>query len=379
MSSLYVHLPFCTQKCHYCDFVITTNKSELYRERVLNALSQEIRYLCEKYGSRRIETLYFGGGTPSILSSQEFEELVKTLSSHFSWSKSAEFAIELNPEDCTREKLKHYRTLGVSRVSLGVQSFEDETLKKIGRAHGTREIYQAIDFIRSEGFENFNLDLICRLPGVSPAQWQKTLKKAISFAPTHLSIYDLEIHTKTLFGYKEAAGALSLPTTEDHYKMILDAVEILRAAGFKHYEIANFSKPGFESKHNLNYWKNGEYYGFGPGAYSYLDQKRFRNAATVKRYLEKFEELQAPEPDEVDKLTAEQIEVETLITGLRLEEGMNLNQFDLIRTEVEENMKSLIDEEMMIRTEDNIKLTHKGRFLAEQTFMRLIPEAKSSS
>lgn len=370
---LYVHIPFCFKKCHYCNFVITTDRSPELRRQFLTALEQEAAEARTRYGTLTFETLYLGGGTPSELSVEEMTCIFELLRKHFRFSENPEITCEINPGDIDEEKLRAHRTLGVNRIGLGAQSFNENLLRIINRPHGVREILDAAALLEKLGFLNVSLDLIIRLPGQTLDDVRHSLSQAVSLHVNQVTVYDLEVHEKTVFGVRQKQGRLKLPTSEEHEQMF-DLVEFeLAEAGYVHYELLSFARPGFESKHNLIYWNNGEYLGLGPGAFSYLRGVRYQFARDVNRYLRKCL-VQDWTNDAEDHLTEEEKETETLLTGLRLKEGVDLNRFRLIRERIEQRTIPFLEEQLMARTGSRIYLTARGRRVAEKMFQELIAD-----
>lgn len=371
MRGLYLHLPFCLKKCHYCNFVITTKRTAGFRERFFRALFGEIAHSREKYGRLGFDTLYLGGGTPSALSAEEMETLIETLRRDFDFSAGHEFTCEVNPGDVDRSKLEIYRSLGINRISLGVQAFQDSLLEDMGRPHTTADTLETWRLLRDLGFDNISFDLINGLPAQSVENFEDSLRKTIELEAAQLSLYDLDVHEKTVYGLRRREGRLSLPEEEKRAEMFTRAGELMTAAGYVNYEISTFAKPGFESRHNLGYWHNQEYLGLGPGAFSYLEGIRFQFAPDVSRYLEKCEAGDW-RPDSADELTAEKKEIETLLTGLRLQKGISIDQFVLIRSSLEAKLAEIQPQGLIAREGSHIRLSPRGRFLAETTFALLV-------
>ncbi len=372
MHGLYLHIPFCGKKCHYCDFVITTDRTLPMRERFFAALEKEILHARERYGALRFESLYLGGGTPSVLSAAEMERLLKSLRTAFEFIPGFEFTCEMNPEDADAEKLQAFRALGVNRVSLGVQSLNDSLLETTGRIHNAAAVSTAVESIQRAGISNISMDLMLRLPGQTAADVKETVEKIISLGPGQVSVYDLSVHPETVFGRRQGSGKLALPDEMLHGEMYECTENLLTRAGFVQYELTNFARPGFESRHNMIYWKNREYLGLGPGAFSYMEGVRYQLAPTVQCYLEKCEAGDWTRDSE-DVLTAEKKEIETLLTGLRLKQGIDLGQFKIIRGRLERQIQTL-GAGLVERRGDTLTLAPRGKFLAEAVFAELVGE-----
>ena len=371
MRGLYLHIPFCDKKCHYCNFVITTKQSGEDRKRFISAIAKEAEYAANKYGRLSFDTLYLGGGTPSVLSPTEIEQILRFVKKYFDVANGAEVSCEVNPGDGDFEKFAQYRDLGINRISLGVQSMEDSILQDMNRTHSADDIIKTFGLLKAAGFSNISVDLMTRLPGQSVKLFCDSLDRCLSLQPTQISLYDLEVHESTVFGLRKKRGELVLPVEDDHVAMMNYAEDRLDQAGFNHYEVLNFAKPGFESKHNLVYWKNREYLGLGPGAFSYLQKKRYQFADTVKRYYEKMD-VGDWQNDQQDQLDAEKIEWENLIASIRLADGVDLDQFPLIRNKINQKIENLFESGVIEWNQSRVKLTRRGRFLIETVLAELV-------
>ncbi len=371
MRGLYIHIPFCETRCHYCNFVTTAAPSPDLRERFFKALFAEIQQAHRSYGRLTFDTLYLGGGTPSSLSVPEIERLVEEIHASFEFKKGYEFTCEFNPGDGEEVKLKALREIGVNRISLGCQSFRDELLQRLGRRHTARDITDTVARIRKEGISNISFDLMLRLPGQTVLDFRDSVQKCVELDASQVSLYDLEVHEGTPFGKFQKEAKLDLPGEEDHARMYESAIEMLTNANYEHYEISNFAKPGLASRHNLIYWYNQEYLGLGPGAFTYLGGTRSQLAPDLARYLEKYEAGDWKN-DLEDKLSEEEKETETLVTGLRLREGVRPALFPKIRGALKDRLETLCGEGLMERSGENVRLTARGKFLSEDVFSFLI-------
>ncbi|MDP8964520.1 MAG: radical SAM family heme chaperone HemW [Cyanobacteriota bacterium] len=329
-SSAYVHIPFCRRRCYYCDFPISvvgdkaTGSTSGTIAQYVEVLSQEIKTTPAPI--RSLQTVFFGGGTPSLLSVEQLGRILDTLNQHFGISAEAEISMEMDPGTFSREQLKGYQDAGVNRVSLGVQAFQDELLSVCGRSHNAIDIFAAIALLRQVEIPDISLDLISGLPHQTLEQWQESLEIAVKLAPTHISSYDLIVEPVTPFGRQYAPGAKPLPTDDTAAKMYELAQEILTSAGYEHYEISNYALPGHQCRHNRVYWQNRPYYGFGMGAASYVQGCRFTRPRTRREYYAWVQQLieaggvvDCPETPEAEIL------LETLMLGLRLAEGLSLS------------------------------------------------------
>ncbi len=328
-TSIYIHIPFCRRRCYYCDFPISVvgdkggKSASLMVEEYLAALIKDIQ-LTTKI-AHPIQTIFFGGGTPSLLSPAELSSIIETIALHFGIATDAEISMEIDPGTFNRDRLQGYLAAGLNRFSLGVQTFEPELLQICGRSHTLEDVTEAIDIIEQLNVENFSLDLITGLPHQTLEQCQTSLQKAIAIAPKHLSCYDLVLEPVTAFGKQYQPGETPLPDDDDTAQMYRLTRQTLTAAKYEHYEISNYARPGYQCQHNRVYWENKPYYGFGMGAASYVNNKRFTRPRTRREYyawLEAGAVVDAPEISATDYL------LETLMLGLRLTEGVNTVQFE---------------------------------------------------
>jgi len=330
-KSLYLHIPFCKRRCFYCDFAITTG-GETLRQQYVDALCQEIRLTVAQIPPiATLQTIFFGGGTPSLLSVGQVGQILDTIAKYFKIATDIDISLEANPGTVTVDSLRGYKALGVNRISLGAQAFQQELLDICGRGHSVAEIYEAVDAIKNAGIENFAIDLISGLPNQSMENWQDSLHEAIALEPKHLSVYDLTIEEGTAFGKRYQAGDRPLPSDESTVAMYLAAHELLSIAEYEHYEISNYAKPSYQSRHNLTYWHNQPFYGMGMGATSYIDRQRIDRPQKMRAYLDAISQWQtegigftAPILSDMEEL------MDTLMQGLRLAEGLSLNSLQKI-------------------------------------------------
>jgi putative oxygen-independent coproporphyrinogen III oxidase len=323
---LYVHLPFCKTKCPYCDFYSVTDDTLI--SAYLAALDREARLYRDQFPA--FDSLFLGGGTPSWLDEAHIAALMKNLRRHFTFAPDSEITLEANPDDITAEKLTLWRELGINRLSLGVQSFDEAELRFLGRRHTARQTAAAIDLIRAAGFTNLGLDLMYGLPGQSLDTWVKTLETALSFSPQHLSCYQLTIEVggtlalQTPLARRVARGQISLPDEETQREFFLLTANFLTDRGYLHYEVANFARDEhYICRHNVKYWTRTPYLGLGPAAHSFLAGRRWWNISSVAQYCSSLSAGKAPVAGE-ESLTPEQIRLETLALGFRTREGVSL-------------------------------------------------------
>ncbi len=323
-TSAYLHIPFCRRRCYYCDFPISV-VGDRARGETNPAIADYVTLLCQeiKLAPRGapLQTVFLGGGTPSLLAANQVEQLLQTLNQQLGLATNAEISLEVDPGTFTLPQLQAYRAAGVNRLSLGAQAFQDNLLAECGRSHTVNQIEQAVEMIQQAGFTNFSLDLISGLPGQTLEQWQASLKAAIALQPTHLSAYDLVLEPGTVFGKRYQPDDVRLPTDHTSAQMYRLAGSTLAAAGYQHYEISNYAQAGWQCRHNRVYWLNQPYYGFGMGATSYIDQQRFSRPRTRREY---YEWLKAGAAIAIPTVTRLDEWLETLMLGLRLAEGLSL-------------------------------------------------------
>ena len=371
-TSAYVHIPFCTQICYYCDFSKVFIKNQPVDD-YLQALIREF----ESYDIKQLRTLYIGGGTPTSITAQQLDYLLTNLTKHLDLSVLEEFTIEANPGDLTDDKIEVLKKSAVNRVSLGVQTFNDKQLKRIGRSHNEAQIYSTIDHLKTAGFDNISIDLIYALPGQTMEDVKENVAKAIALDIPHLSLYSLILEHHTVFMNKMRRGKLNLPQEDLEAEMFEYIIAELEANGFDHYEISNFTKPGFESRHNLMYWDNAEYYGVGAGASGYLNGVRYRNRGPIQHYLKAVSEGNARLSEEV--LTKDEMMEEELFLGLRKKSGVSIAKFEeKFGVSFEERYGQIVIElrqqGLLVPDDKVVRMTKKGLFLGDTVAERFILE-----
>ena len=371
-SSAYVHIPFCTQICYYCDFSKVFIKNQPV-DAYLEHLIQETR----SYEIGKLRTLYIGGGTPTALSAQQLAYLLTELPKVMDLSEVEEFTIEANPGDLDPDKIAVLKDSQVNRVSLGVQTFDNKMLKKIGRSHQEQDIYDNIHHLKQAGFDNISIDLIYALPGQTMDQVKENVAKAIDLDIPHMSLYSLILENHTVFMNRMRRGKLPLPKEEMEAEMFEYIIEELEKAGFEHYEISNFSKPGFESRHNLVYWDNAEYYGLGAGASGYVDGIRYKNHGPIRHYLEAVEAGKARITEE--HLTLEEKMEEELFLGLRKKTGVSKERFEekfgvSFDQRYGQVVASLTEQGLLVPDDKQVRMTKRGLFLGDTVAEKFILE-----
>ncbi|WP_019502446.1 radical SAM family heme chaperone HemW [Pseudanabaena sp. PCC 6802] len=331
VESIYLHIPFCLRRCFYCDFAITTGGQDL-KARYVDAICWEIVLTAAEIQQKHcppLQTIFFGGGTPSLLDVRQIATILETIDRQFGIADDVEISLEANPGTVTLESLRGYRSAGVNRISLGAQAFQQELLDLAGRGHGVDDIYTAVEAIALAGITNFSLDLISGLPHQNMHQWQESLARAIALQPTHLSVYDLTIEPSTAFGKRYQAGDRPLPTEAATVEMYLSASAQLQAAGYTHYEISNYARSGYQCRHNLTYWHNRPFYGVGMGATSYVDKCRIDRPRKLRDYFEMVAAWRdrGIAPNAPPTLPKDEL-LDTLMQGLRLAEGISLHKLN---------------------------------------------------
>lgn len=375
---LYVHIPFCKKKCEYCDFKSYADKEELIEEYV-----KWLKYELEEVGKGNrldyenhldnlaiVKTIYIGGGTPSLIDSKYISEILEVIKKNYTFAENTEITIEVNPGTVNKEKLEQYKKSGINRLSIGLQSTHDRLLKKIGRIHNYDDFLNTFKIARNVGFENINIDLMLGLPEQSIEDLEQSVEEVIKLNPEHISVYSLIVEEETPFYKKLEANELNLPEDDLERKMYWAVKEKLEKSGYIHYEISNFAKKGFESKHNLSCWNQDEYIGFGTSAHSYTNNIRYSNIDNIEEYINNFKTDNETENFVFhEKQNKESKMKEFMMLGLRKIEGISIKDFKsrfslnpifAYRKELEK----LVDEELIEIDGDNIRLTNKGLDLA---------------
>ncbi|MCX6379789.1 MAG: radical SAM family heme chaperone HemW [Armatimonadetes bacterium] len=373
--AIYVHIPFCTKHCAYCDFNTYVEKaqSEIVGDTV-EAICADIRQTAKSLNaeqrSRSIGSVFFGGGTPTFLSGEQITHILKTIRSSFVVQNDAEISSEANPTSSDSEKFGQMREAGFNRLSVGVQAFQDPILIAMDRFHTANEAEHALQTARTAGFDNLNLDLMFGLPKQRLSDWEESLQRALALETEHLSLYALTLEAGTRFERLYAGGKLELPGEDAETEMYERAIEILTSAGYQHYEVSNFALEGYQCRHNRVYWENREYIGFGAGAVSYLDGRRWKRERLPAQYIRKVREgldLSV----ESETLEPEGTLGETMMLGLRLRDGISLSKVQA-RFGIEplsyfaEPIADLERRGWLVRDEDTLKLSHAGLLLANE-------------
>ncbi len=324
MAGVYFHIPFCKQACHYCDFHFSTNLG--VKDQMLEMMLRELK-MRDGYLTEEVETIYFGGGTPSLLSPAEIDKLLQAVSKTFHVNANAELTLETNPDDMTFGKLVDFRALGVNRLSIGIQSFEDDVLRFMNRAHSSESAHQSISDARKAGFQNISVDIMYAIPRLSGARWRSQVEQVIDYQPEHISAYSLTIEDRTAFGNWLAKGKLLPVGDNETIEQLNLLLEKLDTAGYERYEVSNFARPGYYSRHNTSYWKGVPYLGIGPGAHSFDRVSRQYNVRNNHLYIREIARGNIPATVEV--LTVEEKINDYILTTLRTTWGMNLEKVKL--------------------------------------------------
>ena len=361
---LYIHIPFCVKKCNYCDFcsfdALKAEDKDLY----VSALCNELTHEFEALHGRTVDTVFFGGGTPSLLNEKQFENIFSVIGKYYNRTDSAELSAEINPATASMEKLRFMRSLGINRLSIGMQSLNDNELSLLGRAHTAKDFYSCFENARNSGFDNINVDLMYGIPEQTLSSFERTLDLTLSLGSEHISAYALKIEEGTPF-FKSRAS-LSLPDEDSEYNMYMLCAEKMKGAGYSHYEISNYAKVGRECRHNLRYWKDLEYIGVGVSAYSYFNNKRYGNTNNIADYISNSGICQKVN---IEKIGEREREYEYIMLALRLGCGIDDVEFKkLFGVSFFEKYDSAVrmfeNSEYAEKTGTNFHLTDKGMYVS---------------
>ncbi|QES89525.1 radical SAM family heme chaperone HemW [Rhizosphaericola mali] len=367
MASIYIHIPYCKKACYYCNFHFSTT---------LHSMSEMILSICKEIQLRStylpkneiIESIYFGGGTPSLLNDEQLSEILQTVRNQYNIAENAEVTLEANPDDIQKNKLAFWKSIGINRFSLGVQSFQNEDLVWMNRAHNSQQSLQSIKDIQEAGFENITIDLIYGTPTLSDENWEKNIETAIQLNIPHLSCYALTVEEGTALDKMIAQHKKENTDPDKQARHFEYLMQRLKTAGFDHYEVSNFGKPGFHSRHNSAYWQGKKYIGIGPSAHSFNGNSRQWNIANNAKYIQTLSNNEIP--FEIENLTPHQQLEEYIMTSLRTMEGLNLqliteNWGENSVQRIEKLAKKFLDNELMIKQNGYLILTDKGFLLAD--------------
>ena len=380
MPSVYIHIPFCLKKCLYCDFYSVTETEQV--EAFLDALTNEVTLSADRYKDTETSTIFFGGGTPSLLEPSQIERILIALGTVFRIVPDAEVTLEANPGTVTREKLRVFRALGINRLSLGIQSFLDAELHTLGRVHDRADALRSVGFARAAAFDDISLDLIYAIHGQNVASWEETLRAAVELTPQHISAYSLTVEDGTPLSRLVQAGEVRMTPSSLQAEMFEQAHAFLNAHGYEHYEVSNYALPGLRCRHNCNYWSHENYLGFGPSAHSFwkdIDGKGGRRSSNVEdlaAYVARLKDGQMPVGSE-EHVGPDELIHERIFLGLR-SSGLNLARlrqdlgYDIVahRGDV---IRNLLDERLALLEGDLLRLTPGGYLVCDEICERLFP------
>lgn len=364
-AGVYIHIPFCSSRCSYCDFATGIYQIE-FAERYVRALLDEIR--SSQLSGAPVDTIYFGGGTPSLLEPQQLARILEVVHEQFEIDPNAEITLEINPGSATPAKLLEFRELGINRASFGAQTFDDRELAKLGRSHTAADARRTYHDLRAAGFANISFDLIAGLPGQTLTGWESNVDEALALRPEHLSFYLLEVHSGTPLAQHIERGIQPVPDEDLAAVMYESMLERAEAAGYEHYEISNLCSPGFQSRHNTKYWTGEPYFGFGCSAHSYDGvSRRWSNERQVTEYVRLVEEGLKPLAEE-HELTMQDLKSEALFLGLRLMRGVSL---DLCK-DYEPDLARFREAGLLELDGDHVRLTRNGALLSNEVFSAFV-------
>ena len=368
--SLYIHIPFCVRKCLYCDFPSFSGMDGMFEDYV-RRLCREMGEAAPSFQGISVKSVFFGGGTPSILPPALMGRIMDKIMSAYDVNSDAEISMEANPGTLDAAKLREYKSMYFNRLSMGLQAWQDRLLERLGRIHRGGEFEDNFLQARDSGFKNINVDLMFSLPGQTMDDWQETLEKVIRLDPEHISAYSLIIEEGTPFFDMYEKGQITETDENTDRRMYYLAKEMLSDKGFRQYEISNFAKEGFECRHNITYWRTEEYRGFGLGAHSYVDGTRFHNSADMKEYMAGGGRL------DIEKLTPEEMQEEFMFMGLRMNEGISREEFlKRFKTDITsvygQEISELISEGLLTENKGRISLTDRGIDVSNQVFEKFI-------
>jgi oxygen-independent coproporphyrinogen-3 oxidase len=375
-AGIYIHIPFCRARCSYCDFATGPYDAPL-AERYVRAIAAEIKGFQSDESPTEVDTVYFGGGTPSLLAPAQASAILEAVRERFRVRADAEVTMEMNPGTLTLDALREFRGLGINRASFGAQTFDDAELKRLGRTHTAADVRRTFALLREAGFTNISFDLIAGLPAQTLPSWSRNLEEALALRPEHLSFYILEVHEGTPLAEQIRRGAQPRPDDDLAAEMYRMMLERARGAGYEHYEISNLCLPGYESRHNTKYWTNDAVYGFGCSAHSYDGRRtRWSNERDAARYTELIEAGHTPvvETIALDKRAAR---AETIFLGLRLMRGVNLAEYRArfgadLRDEYAADLARLSDAGLIELDDDLLRLTASGALFSNEVFVTFV-------
>lgn len=377
--SCYIHVPFCARICTYCDFYRIVHDSE-WEKRYIDAICTEIKMRFESMGAGKIEldTLYFGGGTPTVLSAESWERLIGTIRANCAISANTEFTTEANPESSTLEKLTVLRKLGANRISFGAQSFDSANLNRLGRLHNEAQVGIAVDTARSVGFQNISVDLMYGLPDETDSSFDNDLRRVVALEPQHISMYSLMLEGAVPLRYQVQRNEVSLPPDDVVATRYVRGVEFLSSHGFEHYEISNYAKSNYRCRHNMAYWQHGDYIAFGPAAVGTIGNQRYKNEPDIYRYVKQLAQRKLPVGD-LEEVSIGKRLIETIMLSLRLNSGLDYENlksefgFNIIK-ERQELIRALETDGDIVINDRHLRLTTQGMFRADLITTSMLPD-----
>ena len=373
MSGLYIHIPFCERKCIYCDFYSIEDRSSI--DRFLEALTIEMSSTASLVGELRFETIFIGGGTPSLLNPAQLKNIFRTIAAHYSLSDNLEITLEANPGTVTIENLSGYRALGINRISFGIQSFHADELRFLGRIHSAEQAVESIGLAREAGFSTISVDMMTSLPGQTVQRLEQSLERALALEPQHISVYNLIVEKGTPLHRMVESGEAVLVTPDQDAALYEFTMEFLEMRGFEHYEVSNYARPGFRSRHNSNYWNHSPYRGFGPSAHSFLSPKRWWNIPDVGAYCDRLLRGESAIIGE-EILDGKQLVEEAIFLGLR-SDGLDLGRLtDHYGFAITSPVRSLIDrwigDGLAVQEGERLRLTSRGYQVCDELCLQMI-------
>jgi len=374
-AGIYIHIPFCKSRCSYCDFATGLYQTEL-AEQYVQAVIGDLQTTRADELSRSVDTIYFGGGTPSMLSSDQIERILAVVHRRFQIDSKAEVTIEINPGSVTKTKLKEFRKLGINRASFGAQTFHDDELARLGRSHSAGDTLRTFEYLRAADFDNISFDLIAGLPGQAMIQWQENVERSLGLRPEHLSFYLLEVHANTPLAQHIERGIQPKPDEDLAAEMYKWMLEQACDAGYEHYEISNLCLPGFESRHNTKYWQGNAYYGFGCSAHSFDGRTlRWSNERDVAAYVNAIENKQIPIAEQT-QLSDNERRAEAVFLGMRLMKGVDTREYEQsfgvdLRVEHNEDLSRFYEAGLIEFDGDVLRLTRAGALMSNEVFAAL--------
>ncbi|MGE5751368.1 MAG: radical SAM family heme chaperone HemW [Nitrospirota bacterium] len=376
MLSLYLHIPFCVRKCSYCGFY-STHYTPQQAFAYVSALQIEAARYKDNFSKAVFDSVYIGGGTPTVLSLEQWASIFKIIHENFRLSGNVEFTVEANPNTIAIDSITFLRAHGVNRLSIGVQSFSDRVLKTLGRVHTAAQAEEAFKTARNAGFQNIGIDLIYGIPGQSQHDWASSVQRALTLEPEHISSYCLSLDEGSQFMREAEAGRLVLPDDDVTARMYEFALRALTGAGYRHYEISNFSLSGYECLHNMNYWERGEYLGLGPGAWSFISGKRYHSVADIHEYTRRLTAGLSIVED-VETVKNGRAAEETIMLGLRTDKGIDLRKYEQEfgpeKSRYLEACIATLRDSGLVRVRDGrLMLTERGFLLSDEALTRLFP------